>query len=151
MKLFLLHIGNILIDEIDISTALSGTWRITRGGYIYGRSGKYKDQYLHIVIAERMGLDFPNQVDHIDGNPLNNQRDNLRPATHSQNMWNRKKQTNNTSGHVGVYRVGDKYRARIRFHGKLIHLGCFDTYEEAIKVRKEAEIKYFGEFIRNVQ
>jgi len=149
MRLFILSAGKwILIDKIDLIVIQSCTWKLAGVGYIYGSSGKYRDQYLHRVIAKRMNLDLTNEIDHEDGNILNNQRLNLRPATHSQNQMNRKKQLNNTSGFIGVYRVGQKYCASIRVHGKQIHLAMLDTLEEAIKARKEAEIKYFGEFIR---
>lgn len=131
-------------DEDEIFLA-GFSWKLTNG-YIQGSSGKYHCRYLHRIIAERMGLDFPNEIDHKDGNPLNNQRDNLRPATRLQNAVNSKIPVNNTSGCKGVdyCKALQKWRARIRVK----HLGYFDDYEEACKVREEAEIKYFGEFRR---
>lgn len=84
-------------DEIFLAGFI---WYLS-GNYIQeSRVGKRKRRYLHHIIAKRMGLDFPDEIDHKDGNPLNNQRDNLRPATHSQNMANSK--SNNTSGYKGV-------------------------------------------------
>ena len=91
----------ILIDEIDIPVVQTSGW-VLNFDHIRGASGKYEGQYLHRIIAERMGLDLLNETDHRDCNPLNNQRFNLRPATHSQNLMNRKIRSDNTSGFKGV-------------------------------------------------
>ena len=115
-------------------------------GYITGTSGKYKDKFLHRIIAERMDLDFPNLIDHIDRNKLNNQRTNLRPATRSQNGMNSEIQSNNTSGCTGVHWYRNKWKVSIEPKGQSIYLGSFDNYEEACKVRKAAELKYFEDF-----
>ena len=85
-------------------------------------------------------------VDHINGDTLNNTRANLRVCSHTQNMRNQKLRKNNTSGVKGVYKIRDKYRATIRFNKKDIHLGMFETIEEAKQVRLEAEKKYFKEY-----
>ena len=84
------------------------------------------------------------QVDHIDGNGLNNKLTNLREATNLVNGKNTKKHKNNTSGVMGVgwFRPKNKWRARIYCDGKDTTLGYFDTIEEAIIVRKQAEIQY---------
>ena len=56
--------------------------------------------------------------------------------------------TNNTSGYSGVNWVKqlNKWRARITVNHNEIHLGIFDNMQDAIRARKEAEIKYFGEY-----
>ena len=88
------------------------------------------------------------KVDHQNGNTLDNRRTNIRVATTSQNGGNRKLNSNNTSGLMGVgYHLG-KYRARIQVNGKRICLGSFDTAEEAAKVRDNAALEYFGEFAK---
>ena len=89
-------------------------------------------------------------VDHINGNGLDNRRENLKIVTQQQNAFNRAIQTNNTSGHKGVSLVkrNNKWLARIGFNGKRIVLGTFDSYEEAVEARKMAEIKYYGEYSR---
>ena len=146
MKLFLLNIGEILIDEIDVSIALSGTWSLNGNNYVRGSSGKYRGRYLHDIIAERMGLDLSNHIDHEDGNTLNNQRLNLRTATYSQNAANSKIRITNKSGFKGVCTMRDKYQAMITVDSKLKYLGTFDTPQEAHEAYKEAADKYFGEF-----
>ena len=76
------------------------------------------------------------EVDHIDGNGLNNQKSNLRNCTHKENMWNQHGiRPTNTSGHVGVswHKQVGKWRAQVQISGKFHHLGLFSTKEEAIK------------------
>ncbi len=146
-KLFLLNIGEILIDKIDIVIALSSIWSLTNSGYIQGTS-KYRHQYLHRIIAERVGLDLSNDIDHEDRNKLNNQRNNLRPATRSQNNGNSVKHSNNSSGLKGAFYSNGKYFSRIRINNQQIYLGCFDTVEEAHEAYCKAATEYFGEFAR---
>lgn len=105
---------------------------------------------LHMAVAERMGI-TGEVVDHIDRNPCNNKRSNLRGATKSQNGANRRSNRNNTSGYKGVIiRGGDtapnKYRARIKLNYKGVHLGSFPTAEEAARAYDRAAIEAWGEF-----
>jgi hypothetical protein len=82
------------------------------------------------------------QVDHIDGDGLNNRRSNLRVATKQQNNWNVKR-----DGRLkGVYPSGTRWAARINLNGKEIHLGVHATIEEAAHVYDAAAIHYFGEY-----
>ena len=80
-------------------------------------------------------------VDHIDGNATNNAIRNLRLVTHSMNHRNRKVQSNNTTGVPGIRQVKNKWSARIKIQGNEIHLGTFDTKEQAIQHRKEYALK----------
>jgi hypothetical protein len=84
--------------------------------------------------------------DHKDGNGLNNINRNLRPTTRSQNNMNRALMSNNTSGIAGVV-WNDKQKrwiARIGMGAGRKHLGSFIYKKDAIKVRKEAEERYFN-------
>ena len=88
-------------------------------------------------------------VDHIDGDKSNNKINNLRLASKSENGRNRVNlPSNNTSGVIGVCwdKKAKKWKAFIMINGKQKHLGYFINIEDAIKARKEAEIKYFGDF-----
>ena len=88
--------------------------------------------------------------DHIHGKESrnDNRKSNLRLATFNQNKMNSQIQSNNTSGYTGVYwnKKSSKWQALIKINKKSIYLGLFDDKMEAVKARKEAETKYFGEF-----
>lgn len=94
-------------------------------------------------------------VDHINGNPLDNRRKNMRLATRSQNAMNRGPDADNASGYKGVYRhKGAKtpktkpWIALIQANRKRRHLGCFETAQEAHEAYKRAAIELHGEFAK---
>lgn len=86
--------------------------------------------------------------DHIDRNPLNNRRNNLRFATSRENARNTSKKKSNTSGFIGVsyYKPGDKWRAYIETEDGFISLGYYFDIKDAVKARLKAEKKYFKDF-----
>lgn len=87
-------------------------------------------------------------VDHINGDTLDNRDCNLRICTRQQNMYNRKLSKNNTTGYKGIDIVPNgKYRARIKVNKKEMSKR-FDTLEEAIKWRQSMEETYHKEFRR---
>lgn len=89
-----------------------------------------------------------NVVDHINRNPLDNRKCNLRVCSQQQNTINRSLRNDNTSGKSGVTfhkRIG-KWQSNVYLSGKRYHLGYFDNKEDAIAARLEGEEKYFGEF-----
>lgn len=87
-------------------------------------------------------------VDHKDGNGLNNTRENLRPATTSQNNANQLLRSNNTSGHKGVswHKKDQRWRATITVSSQHRHLGNFHKIEDAIAAYRRAAVEAFGEF-----
>ena len=89
-------------------------------------------------------------VDHINGDTLDNRKCNLRICTQADNMKNQKKHIRNTSGYKGVSwnKKSKAWEVSITQNGKRHYLGMYKDKEEAIKVRKEAEEKYFGEYNR---
>ena len=89
-------------------------------------------------------------IDHMNRNKLDNRKENFRYATKSENRINSKIRTNNTSGIQGVRFEQGKWRARISIDGKYVHLGMFDSFEEAVKTRLKAEKKYYGEFAMQI-
>jgi len=106
-----------------------------------------KDYRAHrLVWKYHYGKDPKEFIDHIDGNRVNNNIENLREATKQQNNFNRGPHKNNKLGIKGVSKHRNKYTARIEINGKEKYLGFFDTIEEARLAREEAEIKFFKEF-----
>lgn len=85
-------------------------------------------------------------VDHKNRNTYDNRLSNLRAATKQQNAWNQNVRGTNLLGVKGVQQRGVKFRAYITVNYCTIHLGTFNMIEEAIEARRQAELKYFGEF-----
>ncbi len=88
------------------------------------------------------------EVDHISLDTLDNCSSNLRICTHQQNQMNQPIQKNNTSGVSGVswYAPRKKFRARIKVNQKEIHLGYFDTFDDAVKARNIGMRCMFGAY-----
>ena len=122
---------------------------LNKKGYVVysGRKDELHGKLLHRIIMEE-----PEElvIDHINRNPLDNRRENLRIVTVQQNCMNQGIRKTNKSGVAGVcwHKNVNKWQAKIAYKYKQIHLGCFDTLEEATKARKDAEEEYFGEFAR---
>lgn len=87
-------------------------------------------------------------VDHINRNPLDNRLVNLRLATSSQNQANNGLRADNTSGYKGVSwsKSSLKWVSKINVNGRKLHLGYFDTKEEAARRYDLAAIVFFGEY-----
>lgn len=101
----------------------------------------WKNIRMHVFLGYKL-------CDHIDRNSLNNRKNNLKQATAIENARNRSKQSNNTSGFIGVSydKNKSKWYAQIVVDRKNKYLGSFKNINDAIKARLEAEAKYFGEF-----
>lgn len=104
--------------------------------------GSRRTLRMHRVL---LGYDGPDMVDHKDRNPLNNQKDNLRIATRSQNGAN---STQEGDGYKGVHRKrrGFGWEAYIGLNGKRIFWGGYGTEEDAARAYNKAAVKLFGEF-----
>ena len=143
-----------LVDDVDYEYLSQWKWHAAwyHGGFRATRNsprvnGKQKTILMHTVVAQRMRIDA-RRIDHIDHNPLNNRRSNLRTATVVQNGHNRGPNKNNTTGVKGVSfdKVRGRYRARIGFENKHYHLGLFDTIPEAAAVVQKKRRELVGEF-----
>jgi len=148
-----------IVDPIDSDLA-NFKWFAMRSGYAARTLKTVKgkrtapDMYMAVVILERKigrSLLPGEECDHIDVDPCNNRRDNLRVATRSQNAANRKIQSNNTSGYKGVIsdpNVPGKFRATVKHMNKTYVMGYFDTPEEAYAAYCEGSKRLHGEFAR---
>lgn len=146
--------GDILVDTEDLPKLLSFRRYISKCSRGYACFDYKTETYtLHRFI---MGL--PRQydkettliVDHINGNILDNRKRNLRICRREKNPMNCKLYKNNKSGYKGIAfikRLG-KWQVNISDKGKTVYLGVYKNLEDAIKVRKEAEEKYYGEYVR---
>lgn len=133
------------LDDWDKVTQHS--WSTLKSGYLVC-TYKQKQIRLHRLVtnAPDNGL----VVDHINGDTLDNRKENLRITTQKNNSRNSALSKNNRTGVTGVSKTPNgKYRARIMVDRKEIRLGTFETLKEAAIARKKGEAKYFGEFSRN--
>lgn len=101
--------------------------------------------FAHRVIFLMVYGYLPKQVDHINQDKTDNRIDNLRPATHAQNMFNRPIFKNNTTGRQGVDFKDGKYRARIQVDGKSEYIGKFNCLEEASSAYEKRRIELQGD------
>lgn len=106
----------------------------------------YKMYKAHRLAFLYMNGEFPESgVDHIDGNRANNKWANLRPATQAQNAQNLALRTNRGgTGYTGVTfdRGRNKYQAKIQASGKVMHLGRFETAEQAAEAYSAAKLNH---------
>lgn len=133
-------------------------WKVNSGRYAKagGIAGhvRHDGRYIHICVDYKTYLGhrlawfytfgiWPSQtIDHINGNGLDNRLSNLREATLSQNMWNRKRHKNNTSGIPGVTRHRDRWKVKVNG----MYFGLYDSKEEAAKARGIVADNLHGNF-----
>lgn len=114
-------------------------WHIKIGGIPYKRG--------HLIFLFVNGrLPHP-CLDHIDGDSLNDRSSNIREATVTENAWNHKKRKRRIKLPMGVRILASgRFQARLGYRGAQLHLGAFDTPEDArsahIKKRKELYGKF---------
>jgi hypothetical protein len=139
-----------LIDDEDAPKIRGFGLHVNSKGYVeirWQEDGSLKSMLLHrLVFGECSGK----MIDHINGNPLDNRKQNLRAVTRAENQQNSKLYKSNTTGRKGViwHVAARKYNARIQVNGKRINLGYFDTAEEASTAYESASKKYHGQYAR---
>ena len=128
------------------SQTAAGTWYATRNGkrFIFGRE---KPVQLHRFL---MNVTDPSlEVDHIDGDGLNCQNENLRVCTHAENMRNFSKPRNNTTGYKGVSHMKEgRYGAHIKHNGVAQYLGTYNNVLDAARAYDKAAVELHGEFAK---
>lgn len=142
-----------LIDDEDFDRVNSFKWfAVMHRSTFYARRIVKNNGIQKTIHMHRFIMNCPNdkQIDHIDGNGLNNIKSNLRTCTNNQNLCNRGMNKNNTSNYKGVnyFRRDKKWRARITINGCEKHLGLFDTKEDAAQAYNIAAERYHGEFAK---
>ncbi len=138
-----------LIDIEDFDLISQWKWRLVSGR---GNRTNYAKRTLSVkgkkkvVLMHRFILNAPKgiQVDHINGNGLDNRKSNLRLATASQNSINRI--SKNRTGYRGVKSAKGKYTARITCKGKVYFLGIFSSAEAAAQAYDKKAIELHGDF-----
>src|SRR5262245_20120322 len=137
-----------LIDDEDAERVLLYKWHAVqcKSGNWYARHTKYlgnrryeRTRMHRLILNAPAGMD----VDHKNGNGLDNRRDNLRLATDRQNALNQRRRSDNTSGYMGVVRSGKRWLAQIHVGDKSIVLGRFHEPEDAARAYDSAAREHF--------
>ena len=142
-----------IVDDEDYEELSKYKWHVggVKGYTKYAQrkiriNGKRTSISMHVVIlASPLGF----EVDHKDGNGLNNTKENLRSVKHSDNCKNRKKRKDSTQTFKGIRkRKNGTWRARIYSNGNKIIIGSFQNEFDAASAYDRAAIKYHGEFAK---
>lgn len=137
-----------IVDAEDFEELNKFKWSVTPKGYVHRSSHNTTLRIHRVIMSAPKGV----QVDHINGNRLDNRKENLRLCNNSENQRNCRVRKTNKSGYKGVGSVyggvTKVFRARINVNKKQINLGVFETAEEAFKAYQEAAKKYHGEFAK---
>lgn len=117
------------------------TWKKKDGSY------KTETLYLHKVIAEKFLIDTKTKTDNLvganNGNKLDCRLENL--VYRSRAVASRKRKTSSKTGFTGVYQENHRYRAVISLNGKSVHIGMFDTAEEAALAYNRKSKEYYSD------
>lgn len=150
MKTIPLSKGEVALVDDEYYDWLN-QWKWT---YVDGYARRYqniKGRRVMVSMHRELIALLPGQeVDHIDGNGTNNQKANLRVCSHAENCRNQKLVRDSRTGIKGVdfHKRLRKYRARITHDYKVMHLGFFDTAEQACAAYNKAALQIHGEFAR---
>lgn len=128
----------VSVDDEDFKELNKHKWCLNSGGYATRRLNTHKSILMHRWINNTPeGF----ETDHINGNKLDNRKENLRTVTHSQNQLHSRLPKTNTSGVKGVVwdKKNKKWQAQLKVNGKNHFLGRYKTIIEAYYKRLEAE------------
>lgn len=138
-----------IVDDEDYEELSKYKWRVMQKGNTSYAKRKGAKGATFMMHREIINAPANMEVDHIDGNGLNNTKLNLRLCSHSENMRNQRIPKNNKTGFKGVTSyLKNKYRAMISHENKSFHIGVYETAEEAAKAYDDKAIELFGEYAR---
>ena len=142
----------VLVDEEDIPKLGKRKWYISQRGYASRNTTvnwkRFRETMHRLIMDAPEGL----QVDHINGNKLDNRKSNLRLCERYQNMANKPPTSQNKSGYKGVYYDNrdcfmiKRWVAKIRVNKKDIHIGMYKTAKEAVVAWNKKAKELLGEF-----
>jgi hypothetical protein len=129
------------IDLDDVDRVKNIKWHDSKGYVLSAKHG-----YLSRFLLNYEGEDV---VDHINRNPLDNRKRNLRVISQNRNTKNRSVSIKNTSGITGITydKSRKKWVSQFTYNYKKVFHKRFDTFEEAVQSRENIELKYYGEVI----
>ncbi len=141
-----------VVDDEDYERLSKHKWlylhrAAARADYFYDEHGESKQNWIHMhreIVSCPVGM----EVDHINRMPLDNRKSNLRVCTHQENSFNHP-----GYGNKGVHKITNRplakpYMSRITHSGKNLHLGYFETLEEAMAAYDSAAMELFGDFAK---
>src|SRR5579875_2923496 len=133
----------VLFDVDDLDLVKMYNWKIANNGYV-STTFKTKGDKTVTLNMHRLIMNHDNKIpanmdiDHINNNKLDNRKENLQVLSKSENIQKSKKPKSKT-GHIGIY--FDEQRNKYRVNYKNKYIGRYDTLDEAIKARREAELE----------
>lgn len=142
-------VGEFIIDKEDLPIVKYKKWRYSHNHIVTGLPAKKTQQDLsHVILNVKPDGINDFVVDHINGDPNDNRKRNVRVVSQGKNTLNKSYMSTNTSGFIGVSYRKDrgKYDPEIRMSGKRCHLGYCDTKEKAVYARYLAERFVFKEY-----
>ena len=138
-----------LVDDADYELAKTHKWCARKSRNLYYASAKIsgKNVSLHAFL---LASPKNSEIDHVDGNGLNNQRLNLRICSHMENMANQKQHRDSKSPYKGISRAQhcDRWAAQLFFQGRKLYLGLFKDPIDAAKAYDAKAKELFGSFAR---
>lgn len=146
-----LSAGRFALVDNDFAFLAQWRWQASSNsgsGKPYARrteniDGRQCNIYMHRVVCE---VPQGAQVDHINGDRLDNRRCNLRPCSAAENSRNSQFKPAGALGFRGVERQGNRFYARLLFEGRTVRAGAFATAEEAARAHDEAAKRFHGAF-----
>ena len=137
-----------IIDWEDYKRISKYKWYAAKSGKNFYGQREYKNKPIKLHRFIMNVTDSNKVIDHINHDTLDNRKSNLRICTQAENSRNTLKSNSNTSGFKGVVfnKSNGKYRSRITFNRKLIHLGYYNSSLEAHKVYCQKAKELYGEF-----